>query len=184
LGEGNFTFSAAVSGDLPPVNRSNMLATEYRSYDDLANASNINQADLDDALSYLSSNGVEFRFEVDGTNLPADIGNFDAVLFNFPWVNNPGSSIASTRQVLEGVVSQMNARLNPGGKLFISQKEYWAAPNKLDFASLADGSSLNLIGDKKFSAQEFPDYSHVVTNPDGSTANVTTGVTYVFGKDQ
>ena len=183
LGEGNFSFSASISDDISEVNQANFLATEYRTYEQLATAENIDQAHLDDALAFLSSNGVEFRFGIDGTNLPTDIGNFDVVVFNFPFVHNPPTSIASTESMLRGVITHMETRLNPGGKLFITQKANWA--NALNLSSIADESSIiSLVGDKKWSVQDFPGYNHVITNPDNtSTANVNTGITFVFSKE-
>lgn len=182
LGEGNFSFSASISGDLPEINRTNFLATEYRTYEQLAAADNIDQSLLDDALAYLSSNFVDFRFGVDGANLPPDIGNFDVVIFNFPFVHNPPNSISLTRQLLENVVLEMESRLNSGGKLFITQKSNWA--NVLDISSLADNSVLTLVGNKKWNVEDFPGYQHVITNPDNTgSANVTTGLTYVFYKE-
>lgn len=182
LGEGNFSFSASISGNIPQVNQANFLATENRTYEQLISASNIDQGQLDDALALLSSNGVDFRFGIDGTNLPEDIGNFDVVVFNFPFVHNPPTSIASTANMLKAVIGQMETRLNPGGKLFITQKTNWASA--LNLSSIADDSSfIELIGDKKWDIQNFPGYEHVITNPDNTTSvNVSTGITFVFSK--
>ncbi len=187
LGEGNFSFSASISDDISEVNQANFLATEYRTYEQLASADNIDQATLDDALVFLSSNGVEFRFGIDGTNLPADIGNFDVVIFNFPFVYiDGGGTINATRQMLEQLVTHMETRLNPGGKLMITQKERWAGPHSLpnlEIGTLADNSSvLSLVGDKKWRSSDFPEYNHVITNPDGGTTTVEPAVTYIFVK--
>jgi len=186
LGEGNFSFSSSVSDGLSSTSNSNFVATEYRTYQELYDQSliprsNINMTQVDAALANLSSNGAQPLLGIDGTNLPTNIGNFDVVIFNFPFVDEV-PKIRNTKDMLAGVMAQMETRLNPGGKIIITHKASWAGANRLDIASLHNGTSLNLLGDKEFLIQQFPGYSHVVSNPSGGSANVTKGVTFIFKK--
>ena len=134
---------------------------------------------------------MEFRFRIDGKDLPTDLGNFDVVLFNFPYIYiEGGDTINATRQMLEQVVSQMETRLNAGGKLMIIQTERWAGPHQLpnlNFSTLAKGTGLSLVGDKKWKSSDFPEYNHIVTNPDlnpGTTPTIDPAVTYIFVKNE
>ena len=88
--------------------------------------------------------------------------------------------------MLKDVLKEMAIRLNPGGKLMITQKERWAGPHRypnFQFDNLAEGTGMKLVGDKSWRSADFPNYSHVITNPTGGATNVDPAVTFIFIKE-
>ncbi|MFB2983622.1 Rossmann-like fold-containing protein [Microseira sp. BLCC-F43] len=178
LGEGDFSFALSLAKQVQPAQRSGIVATSYDSETQVKQL----YKGAEQNISNLKNSGVTVLHGVDATKIDSSQGLFTGIVFNFPFV--PGDRpTAVTRNVamLQNFFASAAQSLEPGGKVFLTSKEYWL--KRFKPVELADSAGLTQDGTpRRFDAGEFPGYQHRESHADVSAADTTTGITYIFKK--
>ncbi len=183
LGEADFSFGVALLRQLQGGGA--IVATEVRS-----------QAEVDTTyrgggrpsaaanVRTLQQAQVDVQFGVDATNIPASLGRFQVIVFNFPRMpEDSRGGTANNTAMLDGFFRSAHDRLAPDGRVFLSLStsryvNLWQPQERARNAGLA----LESIR-AAFHERNFPGYRHQMTHeegPAGSRDSDYPGLTFVF----
>lgn len=180
LGEGDFGFAASLAKILPEGGKG-IVATSF----DSAKEVKKKYKKASENILEAQRAGVKIVHGVDAQGIDPKLGGppdqFQYIIFNFPFV--PGDrSGAKTRNMdmLAAFMRSASRALAPGGKIYVTSKEYWL--KRFDLGSSAAEVGLKWENPMTFDAERFPGYEHRMTDVDASASGTKAAITLVFSK--
>jgi hypothetical protein len=178
LGEGDFSFALSLAKQVDPEQHSNITATSLDTEDEVKEKyPNSGKANIE----ALKKTGVKVSHGIDATTIDSSLGNFTAIVFNFPYVpSSQRGSAENTMPMLQNFFKKAYTCLPKGGKVFVTTKQYWHTRNKTEAS--ATGAGFSKERELSFDAKNFPDYDHKKTKKDESAIKTEKAITHVYKK--
>ena len=173
LGEADFSFGVALLRQLGGSGAA-VVATEVRSRSEVESTygGGSGRRSASANVGTLQAQHVDVQFGVDATSIPASLGRFQVIVFNFPRMpEDSRGGATNNRAMLAGFFRSAAPRLAPDGRIFLSlsttryigrwEPEELARPASLALESIRAA----------FHERNFPGYQHQMTHEEGSAGS-------------
>lgn len=164
VGEGNLSFSKSLlASDSSRI--TGMIATTYEAEGSLPDEGKIN-------ANFLRRSGAVVMHDIDAMHLEKEFGShkFDTIIFQFPNVGSrePIHGRNPNYILLRKFLRSAALNLQPTGKVIISTVDSPHYEGAFQFEDAAEFAGFRSPASYPFDPSDFPGYSHVNTNDDGS----------------